>query len=129
LKAGQSISQFQPNSDAEKLEAEENRGLNPSIADIKIKHATWGTLYVEITRYPEVIQFAWKDNNVVLFMSTIHTGLDVITRNRKRPKKGDAVTKRTWDEAFEMSFKTPSEAVFKRLQDFTHGFALVIESS
>jgi hypothetical protein len=41
-------------------------------------------------------------------MSTIHTRLDVITRNRKRPKKGDAITKRTWDEAFEKELENPS---------------------
>jgi hypothetical protein len=32
--------QSQPNHDPERLEAEGNRGPNPSIADIKIKHAT-----------------------------------------------------------------------------------------
>ena len=90
---------------------EGNQGLNPSIADIKIKHTTklpWGTLYVEIShQYPEAIQFAWKDNNVVLFMSTIHTGSETIKRNRKRPKNGDAITKRTWGEAFEKELEVP----------------------
>ena len=41
-------------------------------------------------------------------MSTIHTGLDIITRNRKRPKNGDAITKRTWGEAFEKELEIPS---------------------
>lgn len=52
LNADQPTTQSQHNHGPEKPDAEENRGLNPSIADIKIKHATkipWGTLYAEIT--------------------------------------------------------------------------------
>jgi hypothetical protein len=41
-------------------------------------------------------------------MSTLHTGLDTITRNRKRPKNGDAITKRTWGESFEKELDIPS---------------------
>ena len=40
-------------------------------------------------------------------MSTIDTGIDMIKRNRKRPKNGDAITKRTWGEAFEKELEIP----------------------
>ena len=33
----------------------------------------------------EVLQMAWKDAQVVLFMSTIHDGHDVVQRLRRRP--------------------------------------------
>jgi hypothetical protein len=88
-----------------------NRGLNQSIADIKIRHNTkipWGALYAEISyAEPTVIQFAWKDSNVVLFMSTIHDGRDTIERVRKRPNNADAITKRTWGQAFKKSLNIP----------------------
>lgn len=88
-----------------------NRGLNQSIADIKIKHNTkipWGTLYVEVSQQsPSVLQFAWKDANVVLFMTTVHDCTSTTTRTRKRPKNSDALTKRTWGEAFEKDLPIP----------------------
>jgi hypothetical protein len=40
-------------------------------------------------------------------MSTIDTGIGMIKRNRKRPKNGDAITKRTWGEAFEKELEIP----------------------
>ena len=32
-----------------------------------------------------MLEFAWKDADVVLFMSTVHNGHEVIARNRRRP--------------------------------------------
>jgi hypothetical protein len=40
-------------------------------------------------------------------MSTVHTGSETTKRNRKRPKNGDAITKRTWGEAFEKELEIP----------------------
>jgi hypothetical protein len=55
-----------------------------------------------------VIQFAWKDSNIVLFMSTIDDGKGTIERVRKRPKNGDAITKRTWGEAYQKRLEIPT---------------------
>ena len=40
-------------------------------------------------------------------MSTIDTGIDMVKRNRKGPKNGDAITKRTCGEAFEKELEVP----------------------
>jgi hypothetical protein len=40
----------------------------------------WGELYGELSKDGQVIEFAWKDANVVLFMSTVDDGkLNVFT--------------------------------------------------
>ncbi len=77
---------------------EPNHRLNQSIADIKFRYNTkipWGTLYAEIAHAePSVIQFAWKDSNVILFMSTVYNSKDTIKRIQTRPKNNNAITKR-----------------------------------
>jgi len=93
--------------------AEKNRGLNQSIADIKIKHNTkipWGQLYAETS---EENQFAWKDSQVVLFMSTVHDGKGTVLRNRKRPKNATPLVKETWGNKYEMKLYIP---------DFINGY-------
>jgi hypothetical protein len=56
-------------------------------ADQKKDSIPWGTLFSEPTISNKVAQSAWKDNALVLFLSTTHqTGLDqVVIRHRKRP--------------------------------------------
>ena len=42
--------------------------------ELKLTHAAqipWGELYRELSNNGQVIEFAWKDANVVLFMSTV----------------------------------------------------------
>lgn len=41
-----------------------------------------------------VLEFAWKDQNVVLFMTTVHTGKEMITR--RRPPKTATNARTTW---------------------------------
>jgi Transposase IS4 len=56
-------------------------------ADQKKDNIPWGTLYSEPTIGNDINQLAWKDNALVLFLSTTHeTGQDqVVIRHRKRP--------------------------------------------
>jgi hypothetical protein len=56
-------------------------------ADAKKDEIPWGTLYSEPTISNKVVQSAWKDNALVLFLSTTHeTGPDqLVIRHRKRP--------------------------------------------
>jgi hypothetical protein len=56
-------------------------------ADKKKDTIPWGTLYSEPTIGNDINQSAWKDNALVLFLSTTHeTGPDqVVVRHRKRP--------------------------------------------
>ena len=72
------------------LEKESNRGLDPQLSDLKLKHNVqleWGKLYACLSEDQRVLQLAWKDQNVVLFMSTVSNGRDTISRLRRRPTK------------------------------------------
>lgn len=55
--------------------------------DAKKDDIPWGTLYSKPTISNNVVQSAWKDNALVLFLSTTHeTGPDqLVIRHRKRP--------------------------------------------
>ena len=71
-----------------KLPLEENRGLDRTLSDLKLKHHTqlkWGELYGKTSDDGEVLKLAWKDQNVVLFMSTVHDGKKRVLRQRRRP--------------------------------------------
>jgi len=51
--------------------------ISHRLADLKLTHAAqieWGTLYAVTSKDGQVMEFAWKDANMVLFMSTIDDG-------------------------------------------------------
>ena len=73
---------------AQKQQKEKNRGLDTSLSDLKLEYGAqleWGQLYGVISADKRVAQFAWKDQQVVLFMSTIHDGKQQVERLRRRP--------------------------------------------
>ena len=75
---------------AQKKSQEPNRGLDQQLVDLKIKWNSaleWGQLYGSLSSDGKVMQFAWKDQNVVLFMSTVSDPRDTISRLRRRPAK------------------------------------------
>ncbi len=53
--------------------------------DKKADIEPWGILYQAPTIDNTILQSAWKDNALVLFLSTTHGTPDLITRHRKRP--------------------------------------------
>ena len=68
------------------LPKEYERGLDPLLSSLKLEHNMqfpWGELYLQSDA--EVLQAAWKDQNVVLFMSTVSGGMETILRQRRRP--------------------------------------------
>ena len=70
------------------LSKEQNRGLDPILSSLKMDHSAqipWGQLY--LVAEEGVLQAAWKDQNLVLFMSTVSTGMETILRNRRRPAR------------------------------------------
>ena len=74
----------------QKKQIEKNRGLTPEISELKTLHANhleWGTLYGHVSKGNDVLQLAWKDQNVVLFVTTVHDGKESVIRSRKRPPK------------------------------------------
>jgi hypothetical protein len=62
--------------------------VNKKAQDKKVDKIPWGTLEQAPTADSHIMQTAWKDNALVLLMSTIHEASDTknhVIRNRKRP--------------------------------------------
>ena len=72
----------------QELAKEQNRGLDPLLSSLKLDQSLqipWGKLY--LVSDGEVLQAAWKDQNIVLFMTTVSTSIETILRTRRRPAK------------------------------------------
>jgi hypothetical protein len=63
--------------------------------DKKKDSIPWGTLYSAPTIDNNVLQYAWKDNALVLFLSTTHDSKheQLVIRHRKRPSKTSSSAK------------------------------------
>ena len=51
--------------------------IKQTLMELKLTHAAqipWGELYRELSDDGQVIKFAWKNANVVLFISTVDDG-------------------------------------------------------
>ena len=51
--------------------------INRSLADLKLVHLSqieWGKLYGRLSEDCSVMEFAWKDADIVLFISTVNLG-------------------------------------------------------
>ena len=94
---------------------EMDRGLHPTLSDLKLKYGgqlAWGQLYGELSQDGQVMELAWKDQNVVLFMTTVATGHEKELVWRRRPAAtatntrtaravfGDEVLKELWIPQF-----------------------------
>jgi hypothetical protein len=82
---------------------EDARGLNTSLRDLKTlgDQIPWGKLYGKVSNDGKVMEFAWKDNAVVLFMSTVARPGVTIQRRRRRPGKtrtGASITRRVFKD-------------------------------
>ena len=75
---------------AQREQQEPNRGLDQGLAELKTKWNAvleWGKLYGRLLSDKRVMEFTWKDQNVVLFMSTVSNGGKTVKRLRRRPAK------------------------------------------
>lgn len=75
---------------AQKQHKEVDRGLDYSLSELKLIYNAvipWGALYGCLSNDQRVLEFAWKDQNVVLFMTTVSNGKEVVIRSRRRPPK------------------------------------------
>ena len=75
-------------SQQKRLKKNKNRGIVPALADLKWTYETsirWGVLYAYHNPGSGVLQLGWKDQKLVLFMSTIHKGDEWIEKQRRRP--------------------------------------------
>lgn len=66
---------------AQKSNKKLNCELDFSLSELKLKYNSqleWGKLYGYLSNDGFVLEFAWKDQNVILFMTTIHTDKKMI---------------------------------------------------
>ena len=79
---------------------EQNRGLDPLLSSLQKDHAVqiqWGQIY--LISDGEVLQAAWKDQNIVLFMTTVSIRLKRVLCVRRHPP-ATATNARTSREVF-----------------------------
>ena len=87
---------------AQREHAEPRRGLEERILELRTKWNSaldWGKLYGSISEDKKVMQFGWKDQNVVLFMTTVSNGRKTVKRLRRRSAK-TATNARTFRAMF-----------------------------
>ena len=75
---------------AQQASTEPNRGLDPRLLDLRNTWNSaldWGKLYGSLSENKRVLELAWKDQNVVLFMTTFSNSRKKIKRLRRRPAK------------------------------------------
>ncbi|KAF2195288.1 hypothetical protein K469DRAFT_537254, partial [Zopfia rhizophila CBS 207.26] len=67
-------------------------GMDPKFMELKIswtKHIPWGKVYGRLSSNGKVLQLAWKNSQLVLFMTTISNGKQKRWRIWRRPKTPD----------------------------------------
>jgi hypothetical protein len=71
--------------------------IQRSLTDLKELGTTIprGQLYGAISKDGDVLELAWKDAAVVLFMTTVHDGTETIIRPRRRPVSITAASRET----------------------------------
>ncbi len=78
--------------------------MNEKLLELKIKwsnHIAWGELYGCLSSNQKVLQLAWKDTQIVLFMMTLVDAQTTVSRPRKRPNKKDKWIKQVFrDQPF-----------------------------
>jgi len=91
---------------AKKPEKEKKFGMNEKLIELKTKwsnHIAWGKLYGCLSPDQKVLQLAWKDSQVVLFMTTIVEARTTVSRVRKRPNTKDKWIKEEFgDQPFKL---------------------------
>jgi hypothetical protein len=74
-------------------------GINPILMEAKIRFKDrfqWGRFFSSTSLNKQVLHFAWKDANVVLFMSTIDLSGETVERLRRRSTNAKSLIQQTW---------------------------------
>jgi len=75
--------------------------MNEKLIELKTKwsnHIAWGELYGCLSSDQKVLQLAWKDTQIVLFMTTLVDASATVSRLRKRPNKKDKWIKQAFGD-------------------------------
>ena len=95
---------------AKKPDRERNFGINENLLELKIKwsnHIAWGQLYGCLSSDEKVLQLAWKDNQIILFITTLVDASTTVSRLRKRPNKKDKWIKQAFRDQLFKRLKIP----------------------
>ncbi len=95
---------------AKKPDRERNFGINEKLLELKIKwsnHITWGQLYGCLLSNEKVLQLAWKDTQIILFITTLIDASTTVSRLRKRPNKKDKWIKQAFRDQLFKRLKIP----------------------
>lgn len=63
-----------------------NKNLNNKLSEFRTKYDVqldWKALYENLNKNEQILQFAWKDQKIVLFMTIIWNDQNIVIRNRK----------------------------------------------
>jgi hypothetical protein len=75
----------------------------------------WGTLYLATKKLVGVLQAAWQDAQMVLFLTTIYSGQEKVTCKRRRPKNANKRIQDTWEGSYEKNLEIPTF-----IRDYNH---------
>ena len=98
--------------------ARANSGMLQKLIELKKEEKRkdiypWGRLFSGISDDNLVMQFAWKDNSLCLFQSTIHTGFEPeVVRARKRPSKTSTKAKTAQASFWQWCSKRSTSTIF-----------------
>ena len=107
-----SFPEFDEFPDAEPIEKEQsiddgdpetNEPFNEDLSKLRssLNHIEWGTKWFALPKNKTVAEMAWRDNNLVLFATTIGDPTAVVNRPRKRPgltRTGATKTRKVFGE-------------------------------
>lgn len=100
------------------LPKEAMNGVDGDLAEIKKRWGNslvWGKLFAKTTDDGDILQFAWKDAAVVLFMSTVSDIATEVTRSRKRPSNVANHVTAAWGEEVVKELAVP-----QLIDDYNH---------
>ena len=75
---------------AQQQQKKKNKDLDSFLSDFKLKYEVqfdWEELYDVISENDKVAEFGWKNQQMILFMNTIHTNKQYVQRMRKKSVK------------------------------------------
>ena len=67
-----------------------NKNLNSALFDLKLKHEArieWNIMYEKVTNEINVLQFAWKNQQMIFFITSIDIDQEFVNKMRKKSVK------------------------------------------
>lgn len=104
-----------------------NCGIHEELVTAKKKpdiSRQWGWTMQIPTQCGKVNQIAWQDNDMVLFLSTVHTATDLISTLRRRPRNVNTASKKAARKAF-LNAPTAKLDIPRCIDEYNHHMGAV----